>query len=91
MWTRERRGNYAVLERKSRINKILSILKTAKDGKIEVSLQKFRAELSINFGISSRKVTEYLQELENAKLIYIGLNEQGEEIIEHLEQEAEKI
>lgn len=82
MWTQDKRGNYAIRERKTRVSQILSTLKKAKEENIEVDMIKFRAELSIRFGISSRKVTEYLKELHDAEQILVDTNDVGEEIVQ---------
>lgn len=57
--------DYHINERKRRIKQTLSILKNYK----EVEIEKAIAMISINLGITDRKIKEYLTILENAGYI----------------------
>lgn len=76
------RGNYAITERQYRIRKILATLKDANNKGVQISFNKFKAELGLKFGLSMRKIDEYIAQLEDSEAIEIKENEFGEKIIE---------
>ena len=81
MWTDDKRGNYAVRDRKQRVGQVINALAVADKSKVEVSYKKFKAELSLKFGLSSRKIQEYVKDLYDAEKVDIYTNDDGEECI----------
>jgi len=65
--------NFAILERQKRLEKIIKTLREAKAKKITVSYDKFVGEAGLIWGLSQKKMNEYLLQLENSKHIKRGL------------------
>jgi len=84
MYFNVKQGNHAIYERQGRLRKIQKILKEAKEKAVEVSYTRFRGELGLVFGLSNRKIDEYMQQLLDSEAISVIEKEGGEKIIEYV-------
>lgn len=70
--------NHAIDQKMSRISKIVNALVSAKKEKIEISLDKLKATYCIEFGISERKINEYIKHLETSGKVIVYRNDEGD-------------
>lgn len=90
MWVNDsRKGNYAIREREIRVRKMKNALKRAKNEGKEVSLDKFKAQIGIAFGLSDRKISEYLNQLISAGEVRAYDNENDISCLEYIEEVEE--
>ena len=66
------KGNFAVQERQRRIKMVIGLLNKIKSEDKQISHKKLKGQLGIKFGLSSRKISEYLEQLSDAGIIEVN-------------------
>lgn len=81
----------ATERRKEVISYIENSILKAKEGGLAVDFNRFKSEISLEFGLSERKIKEYFQQLEIAQRIEVSQADDGVMVVSLKEKPKEEI
>jgi len=86
----KRMGQFTIDERKKRITLLMKWLRATAEKKVDVDLDKFKAEMSLRTGCSEEKIMEYVDQLQrNGNVVIECGKENNPDVIKFVRQQNE--